>query len=400
MTDRHSFRSHASPTDRTRRLRQAALREQQLRARGLAAGSREVGRDEPSTGRRERSARRGPTLRRIALVAVLLAVILAAGGTLFAWQRVAAFNAAVSSAPAASSSLWGPLGGQERINVAMFGYGGDPKHGGQYLSDSIQIISIDPARNVTTLIPIPRDLWVEGDPLMPDNGKVNEAFALGFAKGGIAEAGRAGVAVLQRVTGLTIHHWMAIDFAGFREMVDAVGGVTITNPRAFKFTWDEPRFRAGTWDGGSYAAGTIHLNGTQALKYARARYTSVPAESSDFARSVRQQRIFSALRAKVGKVGIGAIGPGLAMMDALQGRLKTDLSAIDLFLLSSHLNADRRIELKEGVILQATTNSIGQYVLVVIGRSSPSDYLPLRRFLASELAKVVASPSATQSPSG
>ncbi|PZR61238.1 MAG: hypothetical protein DLM71_08710 [Chloroflexi bacterium] len=393
MTDRETFRSQAKPSERTRRLRQAALREQQLRSRGVDpwAGQRSAAQPGATHGRRPLP------LKRIVLVVLLLAVVLVAGGALFAWQRVAAFNAAVSSAPSTSSSLWGPLGGSDRINVAMFGYGGDPKHGGQYLSDSIQIISIDPASNTTTLIPIPRDLWVEGDPLMPDNGKINEAFALGFAKGGVAEAGRAGVAVLQRVTGLTIHHWMAIDFAGFREMVNAVGGVTITNPRAFKFTWDEARFRAGTWDGGSYPAGTIHLNGDQALNYARARYTSVPAESSDFARSVRQQRIFSALRATVGKGGIGAIGPGLAMMDALQGRLKTDLSAIDLFLLSGRMNADRRIELKEGVILEATTNSIGQYVLVVIGRAGPTDYRPLKRFLATELARPIPSSSPTSS---
>ena len=82
-------------------------------------------------------------------------------------------------------------------------------------------------------------------------------------------------------------------------------------------------------------------------------------------------------------------------MDALGGRLKTDLSAIDLFLLSGHLQPDRRIELKEDVILQATRSSAGQYILAVIGRQSATDYAPLKTWLAQQLAKPIAVPSAS-----
>jgi anionic cell wall polymer biosynthesis LytR-Cps2A-Psr (LCP) family protein len=165
---------------------------------------------------------------------------------------------------------------------------------------------------------------------------------------------------------------------------------------AFGYTWNETDFHAGNWNGGSFKKGILKLNGTQALDYARSRYTSVPAESSDFARSVRQQRIMGALRAKLGSGGLSSIGPGLSLMDALGGRLKTDLSAFDLFLLSGHLQADRRIELSEDVILQATRNSAGQYILVVIGRQSASDYAPLKTWLRQQLAQPI--PSA--SPSG
>ena len=81
------------------------------------------------------------------------------------------------------------------------------------------------------------------------------------------------------------------------------------------------------------------------------------------------------------------------MMEALKGEMETDLSAIDLYLLSGHFHADRHIELTEGVILQATTNSDGQYILVVIGRSSGSDYAPLQAYLQAELALPLASPT-------
>ena len=375
-------------------MQAAALREAAQRERDPASTERL---ERPPRAVRER---RRPPLKRIAQLIVFGTLALLIVGAVLLWGRVSAFNEKVSTASAASSALFGPLNGKDRVNVLMIGYAGEEKHGGTYLADSINILSIDPATGTTTMVPIPRDFWVEGAPEMPNNGKINEVFALGWAKGGIEEASAAMARVLTRVTGLQIEHWMAIDFAGFREMVDAVGGVTIVNPRAFGYTWNETDFHAGRWNGGEFKEGTLHLNGTQALDYARSRYTSVPAESSDFARSVRQQRILGALKGKLGAGGLGSLGPGLSLMDAMAGRLKTDLSAVDLFLLSSHLNADRRIELQEDVILQAARNSAGQYILVVIGRSSATDYRPLHTWLAERLAEPIATPTSSTPASG
>ena len=338
-------------------------------------------------------------LKVVLLIGVLLILLVTVLGGILLWGRISSFNATITSASAASSALWGPLGGDERVNVALYGFGGDEHKGGNYLADSIQILSIDPAAETTTIIPIPRDLWIEGVAALPDNGKINSVFAVGHRKGGVEEAGRLTSEVLSHVTGLEIHHWMAMDFAGFRAMVDSVGGVTVNNRRAFRYTWSERKFVRGRFDAGRFAKGEIHLNGEEALSYARTRYTNRPVESSDFARSVRQQLVLAALREKVGDGGLGSIGPGLAMMDALENRMWTDLSAIDLFLLSGHLEPDDRIELEEGVILEATSNTLGQYILVVIGRADSADYQPLRDFLASELAKPIPTPSPSASPS-
>ena len=334
-------------------------------------------------------------------LAVLLLLIIATVGGILLWQRVSAFNDSVSTAPATSSALWGALSGDDRVNIALFGYGGEEHKSGNYLADSIQIMSIDPTNNKTTVIPIPRDFWVEGLSQLPDNGKINEAFAIGWQRGGIEEAADTTTEILSEVSGLQIDHWMAIDFAGFHEMIDAVGGIDLNNPRSFRYTWNTWRFEHNKWDH-NFAKGMLHLDGEQALDYARARYTSVQVESSDFARSIRQQRVLGALRKKLGSGGIGSVGPGLAMMDALDGRMKTDLSAIDLFLLSSHLSPDRRIELKEGRILEATSNTIGQYILVVKGRDSSTDYQPLQRYLHKQLARPfpVRDGQASASPSG
>ena len=308
--------------------------------------------------------------------------------------RAAAFNESVSTAPFLSTALLGPLNGSDRVNVLMVGYGGGD-HDGPYLADSIQILSIDPGTDTTTSIPIPRDLWIEGVSLFPQNGKINEVFASGESAGGLDNAGDALAEVVGEVTGLEIDHWMSIDFAGFEEMVTAAGGVTVTNPTAFCYTTIPAFHEQGNWTMGCFEEGEIELTGPQALAYARARYTSEVSESTDFARSARQARIIAGLRGTLGEGGIGSIGPGLGLMDAMEGRVRTDLSVIDLFLLSGHLSADRRIELSEGPVLTATTNSIGQYILIPTGWTGPGDYGGLRAFLDGALAEPIeADPSA------
>jgi polyisoprenyl-teichoic acid--peptidoglycan teichoic acid transferase len=347
----------------------------------------------PPPSRAPRIRRRGSFGRTVRTILLLVLLALIVGGVLL-FLRAATFNAAVSSAPFPSTALLWDLNGSERVNVLMVGYGGGD-HDGAYLADSIQILSIDPATDTTTTVPIPRDLWIEGIEAFSQNGKINEVYAVGHGAVDGDEADRLDNAgelladVLTDVTGLEIDHWLAIDFAGFQEMVDAVGGVTIQNPVAFDYTTIEEFHRQGRWEMGGFEAGEIHLDGDQALAYARARYTSEVAESNDFARSIRQARILGALRSRLGAGGIGSIPASFGLMDAMEQRVRTDLSAIDLFLLSSHLSSDRRVVLAEDVALTATTNTIGQYVLIPFGWTGPGDYGGLHAYLADELARSV-----------
>ncbi len=324
------------------------------------------------------------------LLLVLVALVV---GAVLLGMRAAAFNATVTDTPFVSASLLGPLNGSDRVNVMMVGYGGGD-HDGAYLADSIQLLSIDPATGTTTTIPIPRDLWIEGVEAFSQNGKINEVFSIGQLQNGSVDEGAAHLAdVVSTVTGLEIDHWITIDFQGFQEMVDAVGGVTVDNPTPFCWTTIEEFHVQGRWEMGCFEQGPITLDGAQALIYARARYTSDVAESTDFARSVRQARIISALRAKLGEGGVGSLMPGLQLMDAMEGRVRTDMSVIDLFLLSSHLSSDRRVELLEGPVLTATTNTLGQYILIPTGWTGPGDYSTIHSYLETELAQPVTTPA-------
>lgn len=280
--------------------------------------------------------------------------------------------------------LFGPFSGGDRVNVLLLGYA-DETHDATFLSDSINVLSIDRATDTTTMIPIPRDLWVEGVEDVPQNMKINEAFSIGYQADGAVLGGELAAKAVTRVTGLTIDGWMALDFQGFRAMVDAIGGVTIENPVAFDYTWYEVDYFAGNFPY-HFDAGTLRLDGARALDYARNRYTSVVEESSDFARLVRQQRILQAIKAEVS--GWQTIPKGLALADALAEHLDTNLSVYDLGMLADNLEIDRRIELSEGEILQATTNTIGQYVLVPIGQASSDDYRPLHRYIDAALQEL------------
>mgnify|MGYP000265231149 FL=1 len=351
----------------------------------------------PPPRERNRAPRRPGSFRRTIRTVVVLVVLLFVVGAVLLGLRAAAFNATVTDTPFVSASLLGPLNGSERVNVMMVGYGGGD-HDGAYLADSIQVLSIDPVTDTTTTVPLPRDLWIEGVPAFDQNGKLNETFSIGHLQNGSIDEGAQLLGeVVSTVTGLEVDHWITIDFQGFQEMVDAVGGVTVDNPTPFCWTTIEEFHLAGRWEMGCFEQGPIQLDGEEALTYARVRYTSDISESTDFARSIRQARIIAALRGTIGDGGIGAIVPGLRLMDAMEGRVRTDLSVIDLFLLSSHLSSDRRVELTEGPVLTATTNTIGQYILVPTGWTGPGDYGPIRRYLETELGKPVA-PLGTDAP--
>lgn len=327
--------------------------------------------------------RRRPSWRRRVLVVLFVVVAVALAGALLLWLRLASFNDAVSTEPALSSRLMAPLGGSERVTVLLLGHSPEGRDGA-FLSDSLTLLSIEPDSDTTTSISIPRDLWIEGVPALPANGKVNEAFAVGYRAGGYPAAGNLVTEVVSTVTGVDIDGWIALDFDGFREMVDAVGGITVENRAAFRWAMGPDEHAAGQWVG-SYPVGEVQLDGLGALRYARARYTDSPAESSDFARGARQQLILAAVRNRITFDPPG-IPRALALADALEGHLKTNLSIVDLVMLAEHVSPDRRVILEEGVVVEATRNSIGQYVLVVIGRMSPSDYRPLHDHLAHALA--------------
>jgi LCP family protein required for cell wall assembly len=232
--------------------------------------------------------------RRVALG--LVVVVLLVG----AWFGFTALNAArkiISNSHGGAPALAGIIDptklkgeGDGRINVLVLGIGG-AGHDGPDLSDTIMVISIDPRTKDAAMLSVPRDLYVK----IPAVGKYSTHYAKineANSDGGPTEAEK----VVENVLGVPIHYYVLIDFSGFKQAIDAVGGVDVNVPKALNdpyYPCDDGTKYAGKYCAISFKAGEQHMTGAQALKYARSRETT-----SDFDRAARQQLIIGALKNK------------------------------------------------------------------------------------------------------
>ncbi|MHB8717902.1 MAG: LCP family protein [Candidatus Dormibacteria bacterium] len=239
----------------------------------------------------------------------------------------------------------------QRINIAMYGYGG-PGHDGAYLSDSILVVSIQPRASgppSVAEISVPRDWYV---PIILGNGKttaqrINTAYSDGMSgegplpSGDPAAGGAVANATLEHLLGIHIDHWVGLDFTAFKSAVDAVGGITVDVPDTFT----DYAYPADACDQNvpgncryitiHFNAGVQHMNGEQALEFSRSRHSNDNGEGSDFARSRRQQLVVAALKSKV--VSLGGLGNLPDLLNSLGDNVVTDLHVNDIEALYSLL---------------------------------------------------------------
>jgi LCP family protein required for cell wall assembly len=186
-------------------------------------------------------------------------------------------------------------------------------------SDSILLVRTEPSRHRISYLSIPRDLRVE----IPGHGtnKINAAFQLG----GPALAMRTVTAL----TGLQPNHVAMVDFADFREVIDALGGVEVDVPKPIVSNrFDCPyatQARCEQWEGWRFEKGTQTMDGRRALIYSRIRENRLDPAENDLTRGSRQQDVVEALTDKI-------VGPATFVKlpfigDDLVKPLATDLSA-------------------------------------------------------------------------
>jgi polyisoprenyl-teichoic acid--peptidoglycan teichoic acid transferase len=164
------------------------------------------------------------------------------------------------------------------------------------VNDTLVVASIDPVTRAVALIGFPRDISnfpLVGGGIFP--GKIN-AFMTWVANhpGDFKDKPLVELAKeLSFLVGAPIHYYAAVDLAGFRTMIDAAGGVTITNDQAI----DDPLY---VWPDGHHgfilSAGTHTLDGGEALAYVRSRDTPGDTELN---RAHRQQDVLLALARKL-----------------------------------------------------------------------------------------------------
>ena len=208
----------------------------------------------------------------------------------------------------------------ERVTILLVGVDFAPGRT-THLTDTMLVATLDPETGEGAMISIPRDLY--GVPLGDGrvyNAKLNSLMAAAAADRVTYPQGGPGTlkAAIGDLLGTRIHYFAAIDIEGLREVIDTLGGVTVTVER----TLNDPRYQDTlTGQRGLYIeAGEQHLNGYLALGYVRSRMS---AGESDFTRAERQQQLLTAIAEQLTAGSLLVTLPGL--LDAVKGNVATDI---------------------------------------------------------------------------
>ncbi len=222
-------------------------------------------------------------------------------------------------APVTDKNYVTPEKDDNRLDVLILGIRGqndpDAVDGGPLLTDSIEVFSFDKTTHKSSLVSIPRDMFV----MIHDDkkDKLNAAYEYGVDHTG--DSLRFIEDKISQITGIYIDKVIVFDFSSFKDIVDALGGIDIT--------LDKPFSESQQWgDSFSLPAGLNHLDGQSALYYARSRYST-----SDFDRSRRQQQIMFAVKDKLLKLNfIGNPVKTFSILNIVRNDIHTDISIWDL----------------------------------------------------------------------
>ena len=188
---------------------------------------------------------------------------------------------------------------KDRINILLLGMGGK-NHDGGYLTDTIMLVSLKPSTKKVAMVSIPRDLTVP----IENMGwrKINNVNAFAEKE----NPGSGGMAISQTVSdilNIPIDYYFRIDFQGFINIVDQLGGVDVEVENTLDdYTYPVLGNEDGPWESRyehlHVEKGQQHMDGSLALKFARSRH-AYGVEGSDFARAKRQQKIIQGAKDKM-----------------------------------------------------------------------------------------------------
>ncbi|MGG2092732.1 LytR family transcriptional regulator [Bacillus sp. S13(2024)] len=191
----------------------------------------------------------------------------------------------------------------EPISILLLGV--DEGEDDKGRSDSLIVITLNPEMKSMKTLSIPRDTYTEivGK---DKKDKINHAYAFGGVD--------MSVATVENFLNIPINYYIEVNMEGFKDIVDAVGGVDVNNDLEFSL------------DGSYFTKGNIHLSGNEALAYTRMRKED---PHGDFGRQMRQRQVMKAVILK------GANFSSLAsygdVLEAIQKNVKTNLTQNQMF---------------------------------------------------------------------
>lgn len=182
---------------------------------------------------------------------------------------------------------------KEPISILLLGV--DERSGDRGRSDTMVVLAINPEKESTKMISIPRDTYTEIVGLNMDD-KINHAYAFGGIEMSMASA--------EHLLDIPIDFVVRLNMEGFEDIVDAFDGVTVENAFAFD----------------DFRAGELTLNGSQALDYVRMRYSD---PNGDFGRQNRQKQVIQSIMTKA--TSPTALFNYAEIFDALGNNVKTNM---------------------------------------------------------------------------
>lgn len=349
-------------------------------------------------------------------------------GTLLAF---AIFLSAKSSSDSVVSYIFSNTGLKSNnglVNVLLLGTAGG-NHDGPNLTDTIMVASYNLKTNKFFLISIPRDLW------LPEfQSKANAVYQLGLNQNNGLSFAKT---VMGNIVGLSIRYGFRIDFQGFIDAIDAIGGVDVAVANSFDdynypisgkeddlcgFVEKEIDAPVGkmkvfvspdgqiatdsaTEDMGAkyftcryehiqFDKGLIHMDGTTALKFVRSRH-GTNNEASDFARSKRQELVIQSVRNKVLSFDTLMNPQKLSDLAKVLGNtIDTDVSvkdALEFYKLSKKLEQTKTLVLDDTLLVHpSATDYGGAYVLI----SQDDDFSTIQEYIRNVFLKDEATTSA------
>lgn len=197
------------------------------------------------------------------------------------------------------------LNNKEPFSVLLLGIDtGDDGRVEQGRSDTTIVATVNPRDKQTTLVSLARDTYVD----IPGQGKqdkLNHAYAFGGAS--------LAMDTVENYLNIPINHYVSINMAGLKELVNAVGGIEVNNNLTF------------SQDGYDFTIGKISLDGEQALSYSRMRYED---PNGDYGRQERQRKVIEGIFQKV--LSLNSVSNYQEILTAVSDNMKTDLSFDDM----------------------------------------------------------------------
>jgi len=205
-------------------------------------------------------------------------------------------------------------------NILLLGKDERPDQQGEPTrTDTMMVLRVDFDHHTAKLLALPRDIWLALPNLEPfgiTEGRINTAYYYGEVYQTPGGGPRLAMDAVTLNFGIPLDHYAIVNFSGFTQIVDALGGIDIDVPKAIyddQFPTDDYGYMTLIIN-----PGLQHMDGTQALRYARTRH-----QDSDTERVKRQQLVLLSIRDKA--LSFDAVSKIPEVYAIAQGSFETDM---------------------------------------------------------------------------